>query len=80
MTTTERTPPRIAAGGDPRPQTSGLTVVGWLLICFAVPPLAMAAAAYGVTYLWVGGGMVLSGAALVFLGRHRRPPAGTFQA
>jgi len=80
MTTSQRTPPHIAAGGGPRPQTSGLTVVGWLLICFAVPPLAMAAAAYGSTYLWVGGGMVLFGAAMVLFGHHRRPPTGPSQA
>ncbi len=80
MTTSRRTPPHVSVGGDPRPQTSGATVVGWLLICFAVPPLAMAAAAYGSTYLWVGGGMVFLGAGMVLLGRHRRPPAGTSQA
>lgn len=72
MKTMDRNPRHVAAGDDARPETSGATVLGWLLLCFAVAPLAMAAASYGAHYLWAGGALVLAGAVLVLIGRDRR--------
>lgn len=51
------------------PQTRGVTVLGWLLVCFSVIPLAMGATGDG---RWIGLGgaaMLAAGAAMVMIGR-----------
>ncbi len=65
----------VHAGGPASPSappTHGLTVFGWLMVCFAVAPLAMGAAGDGGLWGWGGFVMVAVGAACVVGGRRLR--------
>jgi hypothetical protein len=68
----------LQAGGpaSPAPPTHGLTVVGWLVVCFAAAPLAMGAAGDGAGWGWGGLVMAVVGLALVLVGRRLRGPVG----
>ncbi len=58
------------------PPTHGLTVIGWLVVCFAALPLAMGAAGDGSAWVRGGLGMLAVGLACVVIGRRLRRPAG----
>lgn len=58
------------------PPTHGLTVIGWLLVCFAAGPLAMGAAGDGGAWGWGGLAMLAVGLACVQVGRRLRPRSG----
>lgn len=63
---------RPAVDGGPlgqTPRTHGATVVGWLLVCFSIAPLAMAAADRRASEAWVGAGMLTAGIASILIGR-----------
>jgi hypothetical protein len=55
----------------PRPETSPLTVLGWLVICFALIPLLMGGRGEGQTLLVAGCAMTAVGVILVLVGRFR---------
>jgi hypothetical protein len=59
------------------PQTHGTTVLGWLLVCFATMPVAMAISGDGRGYAWAGGTMLVVGLVMVAVGKRlRRPERG----
>ena len=67
-------PPNPTSGSTaPRgavpPPTHGATVLGWLIICFAVIPLAMAGSGDGASWGLAGLVMGACGAGLVVWGR-----------
>lgn len=62
------TPAPTPHSGQP-PTTHGATLIGWLVICFAVIPLAMWGAGDGSGYALGGLVMVGAGAGLVAHGR-----------
>jgi hypothetical protein len=51
--------------GSMAPQTSGRKVAGWLIVCFAVLPLAMGVKGEGAGYFVAGAAMVVVGGALI---------------
>lgn len=63
------------AAGSPlpssQPETSPLTVIGWLIVCFAIIPLLMGARGEGQALLFGGGGLIAVGIVLVLVGRGR---------
>jgi len=72
-TTSERTTDGSGFPRDPSPSsTHGLTVIGWMLACFSVAPLAMAAVDRRPAAAWVGAGMLLAGIGAVVAGRRMR--------
>jgi hypothetical protein len=54
-----------AVPGASTPPTSGRRVVGWVMICFAVAPLAMGARGEGPGYLVAGATIFAIGCGLV---------------
>ncbi len=54
------------------PQTSGITVLGWLVVGFSVIPLAMGATGDGAWIGWSGMAMLTVGLAMVLIGRRFR--------
>lgn len=68
-------PARAVTPGT-QPTTPGVVVVGWMLVMFAVIPLAMGLGDDSVTSLAVGAAMVAIGAVLVLAGRAGRRRAG----
>jgi hypothetical protein len=54
------------------PQTRGLTVLGWLVVCFSVIPLAMGATGDGAWIGWSGAVMLAAGIAMVVIGGRPR--------
>jgi len=61
------TPPQ--GGTVPGAPTPGIAVLGWLLVAFAIVPLAMAVKGDGTVYGWIGGAAV--GLAVVLIGAAR---------
>lgn len=55
----------------PRPETSPMTVLGWLVIFFALIPLLMGSRGEGQMLLVAGGVMAAVGVFLVVVGRVR---------
>ncbi len=55
--------------GSDRPQTPGLGVLGWLILTFAIMPVAMAVRGDGRLYTWIGLVMVTLGVGLVLASR-----------
>lgn len=55
----------------PQPETSPLTVLGWLILCFALVPLLMGSRGEGQMLLVAGGAMAAAGVILVLVGRVR---------
>ena len=51
------------------PQTRGITVLGWLLVCFSMIPLAMGATGDGAWIGWSGAAMLTVGVAMVVIGK-----------
>lgn len=64
---TEIRPQSSTLPGAQTPSTPGRKVAGWLLVCFAVIPLAMAARGEGARYLWTGAAIAAVGGALVLV-------------
>ena len=68
--------PSLPAQG---PKTSGLVVVGWLVLCFAILPLSMSLHGDGRIYTDLGLAMLVIGAVMVAihrLGGPRRKTTG----
>jgi len=61
--------PEVHSPGGNGPTTPGATVVGWLLLCFALIPLSMAAHGDGRVYVTTGLVMFAAGFALVVMAR-----------
>jgi|GEM_PF-5555898 len=59
------------AAPAPQPETSPLTVLGWLILCFALVPLLMGSRGEGQMLLAGGGAMAAVGVILVLVGRVR---------
>jgi hypothetical protein len=57
------------------PQTHGLTVFGWVVVCFSVVPLVMGVAGEGERYGLSGLVMAAVGALMVIVGKKLRPIA-----
>ncbi|MEX1310273.1 MAG: hypothetical protein AB1Z65_07640 [Candidatus Sulfomarinibacteraceae bacterium] len=51
------------------PRTHGITVLGWVTLCFSLMPVAMGLSGDGRGYGWAGLAMVGAGAAMVLIGR-----------
>lgn len=60
----------------PQPETSPLTVLGWLMMFFALIPLLMGGRGEGQLLLVAGGTMAAVGVVLVVVGRTRTARAG----
>lgn len=58
--------------GDGRPKTPGIKVIGWLLITFAVVPMAMAAHGEGRGPLELGLALLVAGVGMVLAARWYR--------
>jgi hypothetical protein len=54
------------------PRTRGLTVLGWMFVCFSVIPLAMGATGDGAWIGWSGAAMLTIGVAMVVIGKRPR--------
>lgn len=54
------------------PQTRGITVLGWLLVCFSMIPLTMGATGDGAWIGWSGAAMLTVGVAMVVIGKRPR--------
>jgi hypothetical protein len=63
--------PATTGGGPVSAPTPGLAVLGWLLVVFAIAPLAMAAAGDGDVYLWIGLTLACSGGVMIVLARRK---------
>ncbi|MCU0302499.1 MAG: hypothetical protein MUC56_00350 [Thermoanaerobaculales bacterium] len=72
-----------AAGGGPalRPSLTpaqrpshGLTVLGWVVACFATIPVIMGSSGDGRAYLWAGLIMLVVGVAMILIGRRLGRP------
>jgi len=55
-----------------QPSTPGSTVLGWLLVCFSLIPLAMAASGDSRAGVWIGAALLLVGFLMVVVGKHKR--------
>ena len=64
----------------PRSETSPLTVLGWLVVCFALIPLLMGTRGEGQMLLAAGGVMAAVGVILVLVGRVRTARTGGITA
>jgi hypothetical protein len=51
------------------PQTHGVTVIGWVLVCFATMPITMGFSGDGRGYVWAGLAMLTMGIAMVVVGK-----------
>jgi len=56
------------------PQTHGLTVIGWVLVCFSTMPMTMGVSGDGRGYALAGLAMLGCGVAMVAMGRRLRRP------
>lgn len=61
-----------AGSGPLVPRTHGAIVAGWLLVCFSIVPLAMAAADRKASEAWFGAGLLAAGVASVVIGGRLR--------
>lgn len=69
MSTLSPIQPATPSSGSDRPQTPGLVVLGWLTLCFAIMPVAMAVRGDGRMYTWIGLAMVTAGAGILLAAR-----------
>lgn len=78
MKTSASIKPQSAPSGSGSPSTPGAAVVGWLLVCFAIIPLSMAAHGEGRGPVETGVAMLVLGLGMVIgskiLRRRGRPP------
>lgn len=51
------------------PQTHGLTVLGWVLVCFSTMPITMGFSGDGQGYALAGMAMLAGGIAMVLVGK-----------
>jgi hypothetical protein len=61
--------PEVSSTSGSGPATPGATIVGWVLLCFALIPLSMAAHGDGRVYVTTGLVMFAAGFALVVMAR-----------
>jgi hypothetical protein len=50
-----------------------MTVLGWVVVCFAAIPVVMGSSGDGAAYLWVGLGLLGVGVAMIVIGRRLGP-------
>lgn len=62
-------PSSMAGGSVEPPRTHGLTVAGWLVVCFSVVPLAMGARGEGFGVAEAGLVAAATGVVMIVLGR-----------
>ena len=74
MSTLTPAQPSTPPTGSDRPQTPGAGVLGWLILIFAIMPVAMALRGDGGTYVWISLVMITLGVGMVLAARtiHRR--------
>jgi len=73
MTTLQNMRPEHPFANNSGSTKPGVAVIGWLILCFSIAPLAMAVHGDGRVYTNVGLGMLVVGAALVAIHRLSRP-------
>ncbi len=64
-------PPKAGVPSSQPGQTPGVTVIGWLLVCFGSLPLLFGIHEMSTGALSIGGGMIVGGVAAVVAGRVR---------
>lgn len=69
MTTLQTERPEHPSADGRGPTKPGMAVIGWLILCFAIVPLSMAAHGDGRVYTDVGLGMLGIGIVLVVIHR-----------
>jgi hypothetical protein len=72
MQTAGAAPPGRPTLSPAPPRTHGLTVLGWVVVCFSSMPITMGLSGDGAWYGRVGVGMLLAGVAMVAIGRRLR--------
>jgi hypothetical protein len=69
MSTLSPIQPATPSAGNDRPQTPGVGVLGWLVLTFAIMPVAMAIRGDGQLYTWIGLVMLTLGVGMVLAAR-----------
>ena len=72
MSTSHTIRPVSPHTGSGQPQTPGLSVLGWLILCFAIMPVSMAIKGEGPLYMWIGLAMVAAGLGMLLVERRVR--------